>query len=486
MPVAQIDFDEWTPDRPSFRKGRMRDVKNVVPGAEGYEPFRGLAPQSQALAAQPLGAASARDASAVIHTYAGTTAALYELTSTGSWTDRSKAGGYTTGATNRWRFTQYGDRMIAVNGTDNPQYATMSTSSAFANLSTAPIAYYVATMGEFVFLGRLASNAFKIRWSAIGDSDGWTIGTNQSDEQLLAEGGIVTGLASGDVLTVFQERAIRRVAYVGPPLIMQVDTISSELGCTTPGSICQLGRIIFFLSDTGFYMFDGQQMTPIGIEKVDEWFRADFSPAGVSKMSSAVYPQLKVVMWAYPSVNSASGENDTILMYNWTSGRWSYARTRVDALFTNLSLGLTLEQLDALYGNLDAIPLSISLDDPAFTGGVQLLGALGSDRTLGYFTGTPMEGSFTTDDFSIGPGRITRVHAIRPLVDGGTLYGSTSWKMAPDDAFATATETLVDRTGSAPQRAVGRFVRFNVRIASGGGWTQAQGIEVDVADAGAR
>lgn len=486
MPTAQIDFDEWTPDRPSFRKGRMRDVKNVIPGAEGYEPFRGLAPQSQALAAQPRGAASARDQATVIHTYAGTATALYELSSTGSWTDRSRGGGYTVGTRDRWRFAQYGDRMIAVNGSDNPQYATMSTSSAFANLSTAPAAHYVATMGEFLFLGRLATNALKIRWSAIGDSDGWTIGTNQSDEQLLAEGGIVTGLASGDTLTVFQERAIRRVAYVGPPLIMQIDTISSELGCTVPGSICQLGRIIFFLADSGFYMFDGQQMTPIGIEKVDEWFRTDFSAAGVDKMVSAVLPQLKVVMWAYASVNSVSGENDTVLMYNWTSGRWSYARIRLDVLYTNLSLGLTMEQLDALYGNLDAIPLSISLDDTSFAGGQQLMGAMGADFAISYLTGTPIEASFTTDDFSIGPGRITLVRAIRPLVDGGTLFASTSWKMAPDDAFTTATETAVDRTGSAPQRSVGRFVRFNTRIAAGGGWTQAQGIEIDVGDAGAR
>ncbi len=54
------------------------------------------------------------------------------------------------------------------------------------------------------------------------------------------------------------------------------------------GSIAQYQGVTFFLSDDGFYMCDGQNVTAIGAEKVDRFFLQDASESDFKTMSAAV------------------------------------------------------------------------------------------------------------------------------------------------------------------------------------------------------
>ena len=71
--------------------------------------------------------------------------------------------------------------------------------------------------------------------------------------------------------------------------VSQSRYIRREKGCIASGSVSQYQGLTFFLSDDGFYLCDGQQVVPIGAEKVDRFFFNDADP-DFTTMSSAVDP----------------------------------------------------------------------------------------------------------------------------------------------------------------------------------------------------
>lgn len=78
--------------------------------------------------------------------FAGTGTKLQELVS-GTWTDRSRGAGYTVGTDSSWTFAQFGDSTLACSGAETIQ---RSTTGAFADISGAPSAQVLFTVGSFV------------------------------------------------------------------------------------------------------------------------------------------------------------------------------------------------------------------------------------------------------------------------------------------------------------------------------------------------
>lgn len=95
---------------------------------------------------------------------AGTQAKLYDI-SGGAWTDRSKVGGYTGLAP--WRFTMFGNNIIAANRSGRLQEAAPSAS--FADVPTSPSASIVCSAAGFV----LAFNVADLDGSFGDQPDGW-------------------------------------------------------------------------------------------------------------------------------------------------------------------------------------------------------------------------------------------------------------------------------------------------------------------------
>src|SRR6185369_15289408 len=110
----------------------------------------------------------------------------------------------------------------------------------------------------------------------------------QSDFQPLLDGGPFVRIVGGEYAIVLQKNTIRRVTYVGPPVIFQFDVISPEVGCLAAGSVANVGRLIFFLSERGFEMCDGETVTPIADEKINRWFFLRFSRSDIGNMWAAI------------------------------------------------------------------------------------------------------------------------------------------------------------------------------------------------------
>ena len=137
--MVDIPFAEWLPDQMSLESPGGDKAMNVIPVTQRtYGPINDLSESFNALGTACLGAGSFRgETNGAVLNVAGTATKLYNLDSS-SWTDHSKGGGYAVAAGDRWCFTQFGDDVIASNGTDNLQFFTIGTSTDWADLAGSP------------------------------------------------------------------------------------------------------------------------------------------------------------------------------------------------------------------------------------------------------------------------------------------------------------------------------------------------------------
>lgn len=146
-----MPFGPWRPDVTGLNAKTVRDVRNVLPAANGFKPFRSHAATMPALAARCLGAATARGREGLIVTAAGTATKLYRIQAGGAWADatRTTGGDYAVGSGDRWQFADFGDLLLAVNGTDAPQKLSLIAPASFSALGgNPPKARYITVIGD--------------------------------------------------------------------------------------------------------------------------------------------------------------------------------------------------------------------------------------------------------------------------------------------------------------------------------------------------
>ena len=485
-----IPLGEWLPDQPALGNPGATVAKNVVPAARGYRSVKDAAYiDSTGTGVALVGAYAAKTPSASF-LFVGSAAALWRYDSATADYDDVSNGSATYSAVTAWRFTNFGNDVIACGGDSiQLQAFNLNSSTDFADLAgSPPAARFITTVRDFVMCGYVsygsATYPRRLYWSALDDQTGWTIGTNLSDIQDLADSGVITGLFGGEEATILLERGIYKGYYTGDAdTIWQFDRISVDRGCPYAGASAQIGNAVFFLSDDGFYQLVGAQLTPIGDEKVDEWFDGLFDVDNRANLTCAVDPIRKLVVWSFTSLDSEDGTNDTLLFYHYALKRWSYARLRADILFPLYQPGFTLEGLDAISSSIDA--LEISLDDPSLAGGEFAFAATIDDR-VATFSGQPLEGVVETAEQ--GEARNILVRRVYPLTDGA-VSGDVSVAIASRQSQQASptwgnTATMVD-AGWCPTRAAGRYHRIRIAV-SGETWDQIHGVDVDAEPLGFR
>lgn len=480
--MARIDFGEWLPDQPGLT-GAIKEALNVIPQAVGYGPLKTPVDYSIAASETLNNVTAGRNpATGLTEVFAGSATKLYKLNSgTLALNDVSKSGGYSTPSEQKWRFTQFGNVLIAANGDEILQEWTLGTSTAWADLdAAAPTAKYLTVVRDFVVAGYTSStDSQKIQWSGINDETAWTTSpTNQSDYQIIPDGGAVQNITGGEFGIVLLERSIYRMSYVGTPAIFQFDNIARNLGCFEPNSVVQYQGITYFLSDDGFYACNGTQVIGIGSEKVDRFFFSDLDESYAYKMSATVDPIRNLIVWAYASSGS-NGAVDSLIIYNFETKRWSRAEVSVGFVAQSATPAYTLEALD-VFGTLDT--LASSLDSRVWTGGKsQFVG--GSGAKIVTFSGTNLTGTIQTGDIEV-PGRTSTINMSRPLIDAGSGQVAVATRNRLVDAITYGSYTAADSEGRAAFRSTGRYHRLSVQPT--GSWTTAIGVEVDLIPAGTR
>jgi hypothetical protein len=476
MPTQRVTFTEWTPDQPGIVEN-LSVALNVIPAAVGYIPFPSPVAYSAA-ASENLNNVFAGRFSSTTTLFAGGATKLFKFDSADlSMDDVSKVGGYTGVA--KWNFVQFGDVVIAANNVTKLQSWTIGTSSAFADLAAAaPVAKYVVIVRDFVVAAYLdgGTNPNKVQWSDINDETDWTSGAaSQSDFQIMADGGNITGLTGGEFGLVLMERAIIRMTYIGSPLFFQFDTISKSLGCVEGNSVTKYGNITYFLGDDGFYSCDGTNIVPIGNEKVDRWFNANVNPSKLNMMSTTVDPIRKIVVWNFLD---NFGQNQ-LLIYNWQVQKWSYANTTTDVVAYAATAGLTLEALD-VYGTMDSI--TTSLDDALWSGGKLLFAGVIDDK-IATFTGANMTAEIATGD--IGGESTSVIMLARPVIDNGSANVAVASRTLLNQTVDYGSYTAADSENRVSLRSGGKYHRLSI-VPTGSQWSNAIGIDIEIIGQGTR
>ena len=480
MATTKLTFGEWMPDQPSV-SGALTDAKNVVSQAIGYGPFPSPVTFSTSSASEDLTTLyAAKQPNGDTALFAAGSTKIYTVSGVGAITQVKS--GMTTGTNDKVRFTQFGKSIIATNNSQKLQSWTLGTSTSFADLSaTAPVAKYITVVRDFVVVANTYESAeqkqYRVRWSAINDETDWTEDVNtQSDYQDIPDGGQIVGIRGGEFGLVFLERAIHRMSYVGTPFIFQFDNISRGKGCMVAGSIAQYQGITFFLSDDGFYMCDGQNITPIGAEKIDRYFIDNASDSDYGTMSAAVDPIRKLVIWNYKTIYG----NRNVLIYNFKTQKWTYGDAGTDYLSEASTSSVTLEQLDSISGSIDA--LTTSLDSRLYVGGKYFLGGTLGARVMTY-TGANQTGVIATGDLDIGANSV--VTLARPIVDNGSATVAIASRTLLDQGVTFNTAVAASSENRVPLRSAGRYHRLKI-TPTGSSWKNAISVDVDVTPQGVR
>jgi hypothetical protein len=479
MATTKLTFGEWMPDQPSV-SGALTDAKNVVSQAIGYGPFPAPVTFSTSNAAENLTALyAAKKPNGDTELFAAGATKIYTVTGVGAITQVKT--GMTTGVNDKVRFTQFGKTVITTNNAEKLQAWTLGTSTSFADLSaSAPIAKFITVVRDFVVCANTLETTqqqYRVRWSALNNETDWVEDvTTQSDYQDIPDGGQIVGIRGGEFGLVFLERAIHRMTYVGTPFIFQFDNISRNKGCMVAGSIAQYQGITFFLSDDGFYMCDGQNVSTIGAEKVDRFFLEDASESDYGTMSAAVDPIRKLVIWNYKSVNGTRN----LLIYNFKTQKWTYGDAGTDFLSEASTASVTLEQLDSLSASIDA--LTTSLDSPLFIGGKYFLGGTLATRVMS-FTGANQTAVISTGDLDIGANSV--VTLARPIVDNGSATVAIASRTLLNQGVSFNTAVAASSENRVSLRSAGRYHRLKV-TPTGANWDNAISVDVDVTPQGVR
>jgi hypothetical protein len=478
MATTRVTFGEWMPDQSGI-SGSLTDAKNVVSQAIGYGPFPTPVSFSSAAAENLTSLYAAKAPDSNTYFFAAGLSKIYTVSGSGTLTQVNT--GLTTGNNDRVRFTQFGKSVIICNNSNKLKSWVLGTSTTFAEVSaSAPIAKFITVVRDFVVCANTfetTQQQYRVRWSAINDETDWVENVNtQSDYQDIPDGGQIMGIRGGEFGLVLLERSIHRMTYVGTPFIFQFDNISRNKGCMVSGSVAQYQGITFFLSDDGFYMCDGQQVVPIGAEKVDRFFLSDASESEYNSMSAAIDPVRKLVIWNYKSVDATR----KLLIYNFATKKWTYGDANTDYLGEASSGASTLEELDSISGSIDA--LTTSLDSLLYIGGKYFLGGTYGTRVYS-FTGASLTGSIATGDIDVGANSV--VTLARPIVDNGSGSLSVASRTLLNQSVTYGTSTAADSENRVSLRSAGRYHRLKL-IPTGANWKTAVAVDVDVTPQGVR
>jgi len=491
-----IEFGDLQADLPTYQNTGALVVDNVVPLKRGYKSLAGFqALSGTGLTSEAVGLFTSFSASGSTN-YAGDSTKLYQMDSSLVFQDISKVGGYNNSTTENardfWAFTQFGSNIIGTNFADNIQKFEEGVDSAFSDLVSLK-AKYIAVIRDFVVVGYTEESGTtynqRVKWSGINNSSQWTPSqTTQSGYQdIVGSHGniqqIVGGESSG---IVFMEKAIYRMSYVGVPLIFQFDKIADNIGAFAPKSVASFGNMIFFLAQDGFYkLTGGQDLSPIGNARVDNYFFNDLS-SNLDGITSAIDPNNSIVVWSYRGSGATGTTNNKLLIYNYAVDKWSTGSGQDLEFIASASQEAftTLESLDVL-GDLDNLPKS--LDSYYYGEGIVGLAGFNSEHKFGKFISNSLSATIDTTEFEGAEGKRSTLINCRPIVDGtsSTTVTVTPYSRASQLETSTAGDTVsTNDTGTCPLRSTSRYHRIRVNVS--GNFNTLSGVDIEARPEGGR
>lgn len=479
--MVYFPIADYRPDVAVVNGSFTDTLVNVLPADGGYIPMPSAMVVSHALEEKPLGCIAFRSGHGV-KIIVGGKQKLYSYDSqTKGWKDISQSGvTYQANEENKWSFALFGQRVIAVNKNDKPQAFNIRSSERFEDLEgSPPQAGLVKVWGPFVCLMQLTDHPNRIHWSGLEDATHWTVKQKDCDFQDFPDGEYVQGATESSNPLIFMRSAIYAGTFVaGSKIVFTFQKIQDKRGARSAASIACRGSDAFFASDGGFYQISADgQLLPIGFEKVDRTVFKTFDKFALDEMQGVIDPIDNRIYWSLKRGNN----EQTTFVYDWGLQKWSTLQGKPFTLFPVFTTGYTLEQLDEISINLEALPAS--LDSPRWQSGAPMLGAFDENNCLVMFTGAPMEATVVSQEMGAPDGSfnfITKMFAEVDTTQGLLSIGERrlrnhqtpiTWHKERECSYAT---------GAYHGRSRNRYHRFKLHLPKDEPWTAITGFDVDL------
>ena len=244
--------------------------------------------------------------------------------------------------------------------------------------------------------------------------------------------------------------------------------------------------MVFFLAQDGFYkLTGGQQLSPIGNGKVDNFFFDDLS-SNLDGITSAVDPNNSIVVWSYRGSGATGTTNNKLLIYNYAVDKWSTGSGQDLEFIASASQEAftTLESLDVL-GDLDNLPKS--LDSYFYKEGIVGLAGVNSENKFGKFIANSLSATVDTTEFEGSKGKRSTLIECRPIVDGTTNTTVTVTPITRQsqlDTTSTGSAVNTNDTGTCPLRSTSRYHRIRVNV--NGNFNTLSGVDIEARPEGGR
>jgi hypothetical protein len=231
--------------------------------------------------------------------FAASTDRIYKLNNTSLAWDDASGGTYSALPTGyHWQFAQFGNFVVAVQPNVVPQVYDLGLMPVtFSALGGAPQAAYVAVVRPSTVLSGLLSTPFHpvVRLNAITT---WTAGVNRA----------ISGSAGQRHRARRRRRRVRRdlPGHGHPPDDLRGRGAfvfdrphRRDKGLLAPYSLIRAGDKIFFLASQGFHeMLSTGVPMPIGKEKFDRTFFADYDQSQLQLIVGAARSRAEPGLWS--------------------------------------------------------------------------------------------------------------------------------------------------------------------------------------------
>ena len=156
----------------------------------------------------------------------------------------------------------------------------------------------------------------------------------------------------------------------------------------------------------------------------------------------------------------------------------------MNAIYSYISSGYTLEALDEISASLDA--LSASLDSSIWDGGKLSVGGFSATNVPSTFDGAALTATIETKEFEATSGIAGLVDQVRPIIEGdsSTISVQHGYRMRQSQQVTWDPVVTVNDDGAFDVRRAARYHR--IRVSVSGGFTKAVAVDVRVKKSGKR
>lgn len=480
-PANKIKFGEWLPDSPPLDNPGLTEARNVIWSGGNYVPYKPSFSIGQTFhAGTVLGAVLSAGLTnsppfMFLAVLDGSGNVFLEGSLTGGLiVPVDLTGPALTHNPQTCSWAQYGTNVIYTDGANNPQFNPLSLSTAFAKLTgafgDAPVAKQVGIVGQFVVLGNMSSvlgGAQNLQWSGINQPLNWPVPgsadaiAQQAGAQYLETSlGTILGISEGDQWgLVLLDGGLERMTYNGGNTVFQFDTIYRGPSAISNTSWVKVGNIVFSATPAGFIASDGTSVSPIGNDKVNNWFLANADFGVQESFSCGVDYRTKQVYWSFPLLGNGGVPNHW-LAFNYLENKFTHGDDAIGRYVTANEAWTTQLGLQAFTVVSSGNPQAVN------------------------FTATPTAATMATAETELNPGGRAMLSGFRPQVDGTSNMSVRigSRRSQADAVTYTGSITPNAQTGFADCLVDNNYHRAETTIA--GAFSQAIGGEFTAAPSG--